>query len=177
MNLTWAKLHRIAQIDSPWLTICCERWQDESGNQLDYWRLEQADSVIILPIWHHSIVLPLPFFRVGVNQVTYDFPGGRVLSGKTPQEMVPEILQRELGITATAIVTITPLNQTGWLINSSCSNQKLYGFSAEINSDYPINTETISFIFNNDKQGITALLEKLTCLQCRALLLEWLNTY
>ena len=172
--MKWSRLHAIAQLDSPWVTLYCERWQNEQGTELDYWRVEQADSVIVLPLWRHSILLPPPFFRVGINQLTYDFPGGRVLPGKNPQAAAVEILQRELKITAEAILKITSLNQYGWVINSSFSNQKLYAFSVEINPNYLVVPEKISGYFSNNKAGIMVLLEKLVCLQCRAVLLEWL---
>jgi hypothetical protein len=175
VTLKWSRLHSIAQLDSPWVTICCERWQNEQGIELDYWRVEKADSVIILPLWRHSILLPPPLFRVGINQLTDDFPGGRVLPGKTPPAAVIEILQRELKITAEAIIEINSLNQYGWVINSSFSNQKLYAFSVEINPNYPVIPEKVSGYFSNNKAGITVLLKKLVCLQCRAVLLEWLT--
>ena len=172
--MKWSRLHAIAQLDSPWVTICCERWQNEQGTELDYWRAEQADSVIVLPLWRHSILLPPPFFRVGVNQLTYDFPGGRILPGKPLPTVVIEILQRELKIAATAITKINSLNQYGWVINSSFSNQRLYAFSVEINSNYPVISEKVSGYFSNNLAGIIVLLKKLVCLQCRAVLLEWL---
>jgi hypothetical protein len=171
----WSRLHAIAQLDSPWVTVCCERWRNEQGIELDYWRVEQADSVIVLPLWRNSILLPLPLFRVGVNQETYDFPGGRVLPGKTPSVAAIEILQRELGITAEAITEINSLNQCGWVINSSFSNQKLYAVNVNINPNYPVISAKVSGYFSNNPAGITVLLKKLVCLQCRAVLLEWLT--
>lgn len=174
MTLKWSQLHTIAQLGSPWVTLCCERWQNEQGIELDYWRVEKADSVIVLPIWRHFILLPQPYFRVGINQLTDDFPGGRVLPGKTLQEAVVEILQRELGIMAEVITKMNSLNQHGWFINSSFSNQKLYAFSVEINPNYWVVPAKVSGYFGSNKAGITALLKRLGCLQCRAVLLEWL---
>ncbi|NJO15619.1 MAG: NUDIX hydrolase [Thioploca sp.] len=175
MTLKWSRLYPITQLSSPWVTICCERWQNEQGIELDYWRVEKANSVIILPVWRHFILLPQPNFRVGINQLTDDFPGGRVLPGKTLQESAVEVLQRELGIIAEVITKINLLNQDGWIINSSFSNQKLYAFSIEINPNYFVIPEKVSGYFRNNEAGITALLKRLGCLQCRAVLLEWLT--
>ncbi|OAD23266.1 hydrolase, NUDIX [Candidatus Thiomargarita nelsonii] len=171
----WHKLKTIVKIHSKWLTLFGESWTDEHDNELEYWRIEKADSVIILPIWNHSIILPPKNFRVGVNTCTLDFPGGRIEESKKHQEMVTKILERELGVNSETIYTIKPQNQEGWLINSSFSNQKLYGFVAEIADDSSIPKERIGSIFPNTRDGIQTLLGKLNCLQCRAVLLEWLR--
>jgi hypothetical protein len=176
--MKWQRLKPIIEIHSTWLSLFGESWKDEDNNELEYWRVEKADSVIILPIWNNSIILPPETFRVGVNTCTFDFPGGRVEKDKKPQEMISKILERELGVHSEAIKTIRSLNEEGWLINSSFSNQKLYGFVAEIADDYYITKERMGKIFPNSKDGIQDLFKILNCLQCRAILLEWklLNT-
>ena len=169
----WHKVKPIVEIHSAWLSLFAESWKDEKNNELEYWRVEKADSVIVLPIWKNSIVLPHKYFRVGINTCTFDFPGGRVEKYKQPQEMISKILERELGVHSEAINTIKSLNQDGWLINSSFSNQKLYGFVVEISDDYSIPKDQIGKIFPKTRDGILDLLKILNCLQCRAILLEW----
>lgn len=171
--MTWQRLQTLAQIHSSWLDIFCERWQDDQGHLLDYWRVEKADSIIVLPLWQDQLLLPPPFFRVGAHQMTYDFPGGRALPDKTLAETATAILTREMAVPATAIQTLTALNQTGWLINSAFSNQKLYGFVAEIQADYPV--IQVERALANTPTEIQSLLDELVCLQCRAVLLEWLR--
>ena len=161
------------EICSPWLTLIGEHLQDDQGQIIDYWRVEKADSVIILTIQSEQLLLPIPTYRPGLGKKTLDFPGGRVPSGQTPVGAVPKILQRELGIKEAAIINLTHLNTTGWAINSSFSNQKLYGFVAQIDPTISISHELLSGAYNTTKLGITNLLADLTCLQCRALLLEW----
>lgn len=173
--MKWLKLNTITEISSPWLKIFCERWQDEQNHKLDYWRVEKADSVIVLPLWRNFIIFPSPFFRVGVNQLTYDLPGGRWHSGSQGQEVVIDILKRELGIAAEFILTVESLNQRGWLVNSSFSNQRLYGFMAEISSDCFIHEERVGRKIVNNQHEILKFLEELDCLQCRGVLLEWLR--
>ena len=112
-------------------------------------------------------------YRPGVQSNTLDFPGGRVPKGLEPINVVPQILDRELGISQSGITKITPLNQTGWAINSSFSNQKLYGFVAEIDSKMSINPDQLGATYSKTSTGINLLLQDLTCLQCRAVLLEW----
>jgi len=171
--MKWQRLKAIVEIHSTWLSLFAESWKDEQNNELEYWRVEKADSVIILPIWKNFIVLPSKYFRVGANACTFDFPGGRVEKDKKPQEMITKILERELGVHSEAINTIKSLNQEGWLINSSFSNQNLYGFVAEIADEYSIPKERIGNIFPKTKDGILDLLKILNCLQCRTILLEW----
>jgi len=83
------------------------------------------------------------------------------------------MIERELGVHSEAINTIKSLNQEGWLINSSFSNQKLYGFVVEISDEYSIPKDQIGKIFPKTRDGILDLLKILNCLQCRAILLEW----
>ncbi|MGB5769882.1 MAG: NUDIX hydrolase, partial [Crocosphaera sp.] len=107
-------------------------------------------------------------------RVTLDFSGGRVNEGLSPNLAALEILSRELGINNVDLVSLNPLNQIGWVINSSFSNQKLYGFVAEISPQTIINGERVAKTYPTTSEGINQLLKDLTCLQCRAVLREWL---
>ena len=169
----WKTLDRFVEISSPWLTLIGEHLENDQGQVIDYWRVEKADSVVILTIQSEHFLLPIPMYRPGVGEKTLDFPGGRVPFGQKPAAIVPKILQRELGITAEAIACLTPLNATGWAINSSFSNQKLYGFVAQIDPTISISQELLGEIYPTTKLGIRNLLQNLTCLQCRSILLEW----
>jgi hypothetical protein len=158
----WKTLDRFLEINSAWVI-------------LEYWRVERADSVVILTIQDDKLLFPLPMYRPGVAEATLDFPGGRVPEDTTPAAAVPGIIKKELGLTESAIARIQPINTTGWAINSSFSNQKLYGFVAELHPTATVNPELIGAVYPVTPDGIRDLLKKLTCLQCRALLLEWQN--
>jgi hypothetical protein len=160
------------------MTLIGEHWQDAQGQRLEYWRIEKADSVIVLPIQQDHrgqshILLPPASFRPGVGQVTLDFPGGRRLARQKPEQTAISILHRELGVEANAISQITPLNPDGWAINSSFSNQKLYGFIAHLEGDLLQSSGLTTISYPATKTGVRQLLDELTCLQCRAVLLEW----
>lgn len=68
--------------------------------------------------------------------MTLDFPGGRVPSTaeKPLIDLVLAILQRELNIpdisnvNDSVIAPMESLNEIGWSVNSSFSNQRLFGF-------------------------------------------------
>jgi hypothetical protein len=172
---SWLILNRFVEIRSPWVTFIGEHLQDDTGKILDYWRVEKEDSVIIIPIQNQQFLFPIPMYRPGVGETTLDFPGGRVPTGKTPLEVAPIILKRELGITENAIECLSPINKEGWAINSSFSNQKLYGFVTKISQDFAMNPELLGTMYRTSQDGISTLLNKLTCLQCRSLLLEFLR--
>lgn len=172
----WKTLERFVEIRSPWLTLIGEKLQARRGQILDYWRVEKADSVVMITIQGDRLLLPKPTYRPGLQSTTLDFPGGRVPENLEPVDVVPQILHRELGISELAIAKITPLNQTGWAINSSFSNQKLYGFVAEIDPTVFINVERLGPTYSKTSTGFSLLLKDLTCLQCRAVLLEWLHS-
>ncbi|UBF30634.1 NUDIX domain-containing protein (plasmid) [Kovacikia minuta CCNUW1] len=168
----WQVKNRFLELRSQWLTLIGEHLQTPQGQQLEYWRIEKADSVIILPIQSDRILLPSPSYRPGVGQLTLDFPGGRVPEGQTPTEAAIATLQRELGIVSAAITRLTPLNPHGWAVNSSFSNQKLYGFVAHV-QDITLLSESVVSTYPKNSTGVHQLLQEMSCLQCRAVLLEW----
>jgi hypothetical protein len=174
----WVVGDRILEMRTPWCTVIGEHWQDHRGHNLDYWRIERADSLIILPIHRRKFLLPPPMYRPGVGAATLDFPGGRLPEGVIPAVAAAQILWRELaiptevvgGATATPMVQIYPLNPVAWNVNSSFSNQGLLGFWAVLDATLEIAAEQA---YPTTLEGIQALTQHLTCLQCRALLLEW----
>lgn len=176
----WQVQDRFLELHSRWMTLIGEHWIDTQGQRLEYWRIEKADSVIVLPIQQDHlgqshILLPPASFRPGVGQVTLDFPGGRRLVGQTPEEAAITILHRELDLEATSIPHLTSLNPDGWVINSSFSNQKLYGVIAHLEGGIsPLELPAIAYPAT--ASGVHQLLSKLMCLQCRAVLLEWWAT-
>lgn len=165
--------NRFLELHCPWLTLIGEHLQDSQGKSLEYWRVEKVDSVIILPLLNQRLILPPPTYRPGLGETTLDFPGGRVPVHQSPQTIVPDILERELGIQATEIATLTALNPEGWAVNSSFSNQRLYGMIAELQPDIQVPPDHIGATYKTTDEGIVSLLDVLTCLQCRTVLLEW----
>jgi hypothetical protein len=170
---SWQVQDRFLEMHSRWMTLIGEHWQDDRGKILEYWRVEKADSVIVLVTQGDRLLLPAPSYRVGIGQTSLDFAGGRLPEGKLPMEVVPLILQRELGLDASAIAKVTSLNPDGWAVNSSFSNQKLYGFVAELQPKVTFANDYLPIEYPMTTDGLQQLLQSLTCLQCRALLLEW----
>jgi 8-oxo-dGTP pyrophosphatase MutT (NUDIX family) len=167
----WQVRDRFLNLQTRWFALIGEHLVTESLETLEYWRIERADSVVVMPLLEGSWVLPEPMYRPGVGQATLDFPGGRVGPDQTPAETAPQVLQRELGIEIAAIASLTPLNVDGWPINSSFSNQRLYGWVAEL---LPHTVPTAPCRrFAMDPAGLQALEAQLLCLQCRAVLREW----
>jgi hypothetical protein len=171
----WKLLNEFVRIGSKWVTLIGEHWLCDKGKKLEYWRVEKVDSVIVLPIQKGRIFCVKPTFRVGIHRSTLDFPGGRLPEGKQPKEIVPLLLKRELSVPATAICNTIALNQKKWIINSSFSNQGLWGFVVEIDDSFMIPESCIGVNVTINNSGISTLLLKLDCLQCRMILLEWLN--
>ncbi len=170
---TWQTLDRFVEFRSRWLTVIGEHLQDDQGNQLEYWRVEKADSAIILPIQQQHFLLPQPIYRPGIGKATLDFPGGRLLQNTNLIQATQQILCRELSIAPAMITKLEQLNPQGWEVNSSFSSQKLYGFVAEISPDADRDAHIIRYPLT--KAGIQLLLADLTCLQCRAIFQEWLR--
>ena len=172
---SWKTLETFVSINSPWLSLIGEKIQDNQGKILEYWRVEKADSVIVIPLQNSCFILPKPMYRPGLGKITLDFPGGRLPKEQKTIAAAINILERELGVTEDCLISLNTVNQDAWAINSSFSNQKLYGFVAEIDTELTLNPEKLGRTYPNNKTGIDTLLQELTCLQCRGLLLEVLH--
>jgi hypothetical protein len=175
---SWQTLGEVASITSPWLSVYCERLRDDKGKDLDYWRVEKDHSVVVLTIYRDQLIFPVRQYRPGCREHTLDFPGGRVASDKTPRECVSAILARELGIDAGRdLQWLESLTETGWFINSSFSNQRLFGFVAVLYDHVKLDQAHIhdTTYQVNDSDAIQKLLQhELLCLQCRSILMAWL---
>lgn len=169
----WQVGDRFLNLSNHWLTLIGEHWQTPDGAALDYWRVEKADSVIVLPVQSQCLLLPPPMFRPGIGQATLDFPGGRLPAELRPEDAAPQILARELRIETEAIAQLLPINTRGWAINSSFSDQTLFGFVAHLKPTHLVPPDHIGLSVPVTSAGIQTLLARLRCLQCRALLLEW----
>jgi hypothetical protein len=170
-NPYWHTQDRFLELRSRWLTLIGEHLETDQGESLEYWRVERADSAIVLPLHQNTLVLPPPMYRPGISTATWDFPGGRVPEGMDPIEVAPRILEKELGVAPSAIAQLDPLNAIGWAVNSSFSNQRLYGFVAQLQPDAIVLPAAVRYPVT--ESGMRDLLQVLTCLQCRALVLEW----
>ena len=101
----------LARLSNEWITLIGERIEDENGELLDYWRVERADSVIVIPVINDTIILPKPYYRHGVGGTTYDFPGGRIVSSETPLQAAFRILDKELSVKSDHVASIHSINQ------------------------------------------------------------------
>jgi hypothetical protein len=171
----WEFKGTIATITSPWLTLQVERWRDEQGRDLEYWRVEKAHSLIILPLLGESIPVPLVQFRPGLGRATLDLPGGRLLPGREPIDAATGILVRELGLDPAAIDELSLLNETGWPVNSSFSDQCLFGAVARIDPATSLDPARLHRSYAHSRAGLQELLADLDCLQCRAVIYEYLQ--
>jgi hypothetical protein len=78
-TVSWRSLDERVRIPSKWVTLIGEKWLTDTGETLEYWRVEKADSVIVLPLQGDYFICLPPTFRVGAQRATVDFPGGQVL--------------------------------------------------------------------------------------------------
>lgn len=168
----WVVQQTLLYLSNAWLTLVGERLQPPNTEAVDYWRIEKADSAIVLPVWRGQVILPAPMYRPGLGEATLDLPGGRVAEGQTPLVAARQILQRELGIEDSAIASLTPLNTVGWPVNSSFSNQRLFGFLAQLQETGEPTRPLADASFPYSPAGLEALLKQLSCLQCRAVVME-----
>lgn len=167
----WQVRDRFLDLQTRWMTLIGEHLETDRGEFLEYWRIERSHSVIVLPLRAGSLILPKPMYRPGVGQTTLDFPGGRWPAKVDIETAAQQILQRELGLPSTALISLNRLNEIGWPVNSSFSNQRVYGLVAQLD---PEQRPSVPFLdFATNPEGIADLAEQLQCLQCRMVLREW----
>jgi len=196
-EIPWTKLEDVCEITSPWVTMRCERLlqpgPSSSGTttttadhkSVDYWRVEKAASCVVITQHRDRLILPKRQYRPGIQKYTLDFCGGRC-SVDDPEDSVRKIVHRELGVgdTDDVIESIVPLNSSqssngspighaGWIINSSFSNQLLFGYAVRLRDEVILDEELYLHPISYDTDGFE-LLETLSCLQCRAVLMEWM---
>ena len=169
----WVFVKEVVRIVSQWATLFGERWVTDKGQELEYWRVERPDSVIVLPIHKGDFLLPHSCFRPGVKRGTLDFPGGRHPAQNQLRQTALQVLERELGVPETAVTELVQLNEKKWDVDSSFSCQGLWVFFATIDEAYPMDKALVGACVKADESGVKALLGRLDCLQCRASLLEW----
>ncbi|MGI0482327.1 hypothetical protein ACN4EE_16275 [Geminocystis sp. CENA526] len=170
--MNWEFISKFVEIKSPWVTLIGEKLKDDQGNNLDYWRVEKDDSLIVITEYKKQLIFPKLTFRVGIKKVTLDFAGGRVNAEKTLTENALLILKKELNIEPQNIKNLIPINHEGWIINSAFSNQLLWGFYALIDDNVMLDRDFIGATYNLSREELPNLLDNLTCLQCRSILLE-----
>lgn len=173
----WEFVDRFAEVRSRWVTLIGEHLRDDAGALLEYWRVDRASSVIVLPLHIGTLLLGKPSWRPGVARATLDFPGGRLPAGVAPATYAPLVLARELSLELAAIEDLQPITPSeGWAVDSSFSTQRLHGFLAQLGDEAEVPPASIGQRVPVDTAGVEALLGRLDCLQCRALLLQWLRT-
>ena len=171
----WKVISQFTKIDSPWLTLFGENLETNKHETLEYWRVEKPNGIIAITIQNNKIILPKLMYRPGVGKYTLDFCGGR-FDNKNIDSSATEIVKRELGIDdKTPLTKIERINKKPWQVDSSFTNVYIFGLVAYIKPDVVIKNESIHSSYDLTNQGINKLLDKLTCLQCRAMLLEWLR--
>ncbi|BCX11183.1 MAG: hypothetical protein KatS3mg067_0121 [Thermosynechococcus sp.] len=122
--MNWRSREELVGIPSKGVTLIAEKWLTDRGETLEYWRVEKADSVIVLPLQGDTILICLPpTLPVGVQRATVDFRGRQGLPHQTPRAMVPQILTRELGMTSDALQAIIPISGQPGRVNGAFSNQ------------------------------------------------------
>jgi len=165
----WKLVRRVLELRSAWTTVYADHLLDDHGQELEYWHVDRADSVIVLAIHQGHFLLPEPSYRPGADEVTVDFAGGRIEKKQTPEDAAFAVLLRELGIAKAHVTSLEPITKQPLHVDSSFSSQKLYGFVAEIASEAePAATTRI-----HPLAKIEPLRQKLHCLQCRAMLNEF----
>lgn len=168
----WKVTDAFIEIKNRWISFFGEYCINEKNEILEYYRVERADSIVVLPLIDNKLLLPKRYYRHGVQKHTLDFPGGRFEKGKNKKEVVYDILQRELNVSAKNVDVVSEINKEGWIVDSSFSTQKLYGVVVRISSmDYSLNDSELMEV---TKKNLLHLLSTIECLQCRSVLMTWM---
>jgi len=167
----WTLEDRFLTLRTNWVTLVGEHYTDQRGEWLEYYRAERADSVIVLPVHGDALLCPPRTFRPGIGETTLDFPGGRV-QGNSVEEAARRILLRELNLSEEILLDLRLMTRRGWPVDSSFSNQRLFGAVARLRPD-PL-PQDVGECHPLSPKGKERLLHELKCAQCRLVLLHYL---
>ena len=176
----WQLLSQVVEVRSPWLSMICERLRDGTGQELDYWRVERPDSLLVVTVHNDRLVLPARSYRPGVGRATLDFAGGRLEDPRMIQETAQAIVRREFKLRGDDLrdgdlfASQETLNPIGWDVDSSSSSQRLYGIAVELPRELLVPPDNVGAWYPATSLGGRELLGDLVCVQCRVMLHEWL---
>ena len=172
----WQLLSQMVEVRSPWLSVIGERLRDATGREHEYWRVEKSDSLLVITIQDGRLLLPARSYRPGVGRTTLDFAGGRLQDPSMIPETAQAIVRREFNLGGGDLfASLEGLNRVGWDVDSSSSSQRVYGTVAELPRDLLVPEYSIGASYPATDLGARELLRDLHCVQCRALLYEWLE--
>ena len=174
----WQVLSRMVEVRTPWLSMIGERWQEGTGRELEYWRVEKPDSLLVVTVHDGRLIAPVRSFRPGVGTTTLDFAGGRLDDPSTLAEEAVAIVRREFKLNGDDLFeSQEPLNLVGWDVDSATSNQRVFGVAAELRRDVQVTDDRLGASYPATSAGGRQLLGELVCLQCRAVLSAWLERH
>ena len=175
---TWKLQSRLVEVRNQWANLIGERWLDAEEHEIDYWRVENADSLIVMIVSGDELVLPVPVFRPGVGRATLDFCGGRLVDTADIVGEANRIVARELGLDVPdPFGSLQLVNPSGWETNSSLESQRVFGVVAKLRAGLSLDSSKVGAIFPCNESGIAGLLDQMTCLQCRGVLAEARRLY
>ncbi|MBM3603014.1 MAG: NUDIX hydrolase [Alphaproteobacteria bacterium] len=115
----------------PWLSITEHHFIGRGDTPGRYYTLDQADSVLVIPISLASQrTLLQQQERFPLNALSWEFPAGAIEAGEDPSEAARRELVEETGINADQLVEL------GWYYRvPGVSNQKTFFFIAPVSDD------------------------------------------
>jgi len=153
-----------------------ERWRDGTGRDLEYWRVEKPDSLLVVTVHDGRLITPVRSFRPGVGRMTLDFAGGRLEASHAIAESAPAIVRREFKLeTDDLFESQEALNAVGWDVDSATSSQRVFGVAAVLRRELQVPEECVGASYPATRAGGREMLGELVCLQCRAVLSAWLE--
>lgn len=160
------RLERSVIAQSKWVTFYKDRVESNRGGELEYWCVDRSDSVIIVAVQNGKFLLPPEQYRPGIDQITLDFPGGRI-DALDPNDAAIRTVRRELQLDESVQFDVTQITPWPLIVDSAFSNQRVFGYVAVIPDDV--------IVQNVRSYTADELLDSLHCLQCRTFLLEYLR--
>jgi len=174
----WQVLSRMVEVRTPWMSMIGERWREESGRELEYWRVEKPDSLLVVTVHNGRLIAPVRSFRPGVGRTSLDLAGGRLDDPSTLAQTALAIVRREFKLSADDLFeSQEPLNLVGWDVDSATSSQRVFGVAVELRRDVQVLDDRLGASYPATCAGGRELLSELVCLQCRAVLSEWLERH
>lgn len=94
----WVILDRQDVSPSPWFPLVKDRVKLPTGQVVEYVKSQLAPVAMVVAITKQKEVVLVRQYKHGVEEITLEFPAGRIESGDTPEQTAIRELQEETGI-------------------------------------------------------------------------------
>ncbi len=103
---SWQTLKKEIVFETPWLKLQHNEFVLPTGKKGQYHFVTTNGSVFVVPILDNGRIILGRQYRYLIDSWSYEFPGGGIKPGQTPEEAAADELEEELGYIAKELIPV-----------------------------------------------------------------------